>query len=535
MKKFYFILAALLAAVTVNAADWYLVGGNVLNGGSCWSDNAQLKFTPKAGSSDELTLQISELKGEFKVKEAGGSWSSSFGGNGSKLKEGVLYNAGYDGGNITVDGSIADATITINTKNHTVLVTGASAENEYTDIYLIGNFGSSWDEAITTYPLKLVAGSTDTYEGKFTLSAATSYFKMKAGAYIYGTGGNDVAVELGESYTASQSGNAFSIGEGTYTFKFVLKKNADTGVLTVNGEAIVTFPETLNVIGNVNGLGWAPNNVIAMDNEGDGIFSVSEIAIGGEMGTEFGYFSFCEKEGPSASDWSVGSRYGAETTDTEPVFDADGVAELPIVKAGDPASFKVLEGKYNMTINLEDMILSIEKIEEVVIEPVTSEGAIAAGADGWKQTGTPQGATEVFAPAGSYAITYNADKTLTFVLNLDETCVGLVPQLFINGAYKSDMAALARDGGSWTATTNDTYELGETVPFSFYCAYAGGLSETNTMSYEVGSQTGIDAVEVSADAPVEYYTIQGVKVAGKLANGLYIAKQGNKVTKILVK
>lgn len=51
----------------------------------------------------------------------------------------------------------------------------------------------------------------------------------------------------------------------------------------------------------------------------------------------------------------------------------------------------------------------------------------------------------------------------------------------------------------------------------------------------VEHQTAIESVEIDANAPVEYYTIQGVKVAGELNAGIYIAKQGDKVSKILVK
>lgn len=51
----------------------------------------------------------------------------------------------------------------------------------------------------------------------------------------------------------------------------------------------------------------------------------------------------------------------------------------------------------------------------------------------------------------------------------------------------------------------------------------------------VEHQSAIESVEIDANAPVEYYTIQGVKVAGELNAGIYIAKQGDKVSKILVK
>lgn len=48
------------------------------------------------------------------------------------------------------------------------------------------------------------------------------------------------------------------------------------------------------------------------------------------------------------------------------------------------------------------------------------------------------------------------------------------------------------------------------------------------------STTGIDDVTVDENAPVEYYNLQGVRVENP-ANGLYIRRQGNKATKVLVK
>lgn len=48
--------------------------------------------------------------------------------------------------------------------------------------------------------------------------------------------------------------------------------------------------------------------------------------------------------------------------------------------------------------------------------------------------------------------------------------------------------------------------------------------------------SGVDAPEaVDADAPVEYYNLQGLRVEQPLAPGLYIRRQGNTVTKVLVK
>ena len=51
---------------------------------------------------------------------------------------------------------------------------------------------------------------------------------------------------------------------------------------------------------------------------------------------------------------------------------------------------------------------------------------------------------------------------------------------------------------------------------------------------KVSATSGIAGVEADANAPVEYYNLQGVRVA-EPANGLYIRRQGNTAAKVLVK
>ncbi|MDE6287955.1 MAG: hypothetical protein K2M00_04120, partial [Muribaculaceae bacterium] len=47
--------------------------------------------------------------------------------------------------------------------------------------------------------------------------------------------------------------------------------------------------------------------------------------------------------------------------------------------------------------------------------------------------------------------------------------------------------------------------------------------------------SGIADVELDANAPVVFYNLQGVRVQGDLTPGLYIRRQGNNATKVLVK
>lgn len=45
----------------------------------------------------------------------------------------------------------------------------------------------------------------------------------------------------------------------------------------------------------------------------------------------------------------------------------------------------------------------------------------------------------------------------------------------------------------------------------------------------------IDDLRFYADAPVEYFNLQGMRVQGKLVPGIYIRRQGSEVTKVLVR
>ena len=48
------------------------------------------------------------------------------------------------------------------------------------------------------------------------------------------------------------------------------------------------------------------------------------------------------------------------------------------------------------------------------------------------------------------------------------------------------------------------------------------------------TQTGIDDINSDLDAPVEYFNLNGVRVADP-ADGLFIRRQGSKVSKVVVK
>lgn len=70
---------------------------------------------------------------------------------------------------------------------------------------------------------------------------------------------------------------------------------------------------------------------------------------------------------------------------------------------------------------------------------------------------------------------------------------------------------------------------GEAVITADYC----GSKATCTVTVE--KQNSILDINADANEPVEYFNLQGVRVSNPAAGGIYIRRQGNSVTKVLVK
>ena len=94
--------------------------------------------------------------------------------------------------------------------------------------------------------------------------------------------------------------------------------------------------------------------------------------------------------------------------------------------------------------------------------------------------------------------------------------------------------AIAKSGETtvnwWNPTLNQraaTNEVQFTVDDS-------GRVDINSINVNDPVVTGVEDVTVDENAPVEYYNLQGVRVANP-ENGIYIRRQGSKVSKVLVK
>lgn len=131
-----------------------------------------------------------------------------------------------------------------------------------------------------------------------------------------------------------------------------------------------------------------------------------------------------------------------------------------------------------------------------VVNAQKYEGFI--GAEDWETVGTPQGSEEGYAPDFSYQISVVDEGKLQVTVDLSATCVGLVPQLFVNGEYLMNLNPVAGSASQFANTTPDAYEIGETLSISFYFAY-GQVSMTKPFDYVVGS---VNETLDDSEAPV---------------------------------
>ena len=89
----------------------------------------------------------------------------------------------------------------------------------------------------------------------------------------------------------------------------------------------------------------------------------------------------------------------------------------------------------------------------------------------------------------------------------------------------------------YTATYTVPASLQSLPGYQVYATYNGVLEgEASNLSIGAnGNTSGVEDLEVVEDAEVEFFNLQGVRVEGELTPGLYIRRQGNQATKVVVK
>ena len=134
------------------------------------------------------------------------------------------------------------------------------------------------------------------------------------------------------------------------------------------------------------------------------------------------------------------------------------------------------------------------------------------------------------------------EKTVT--VTVEEGCTAYYKFVVVNDQPAIETFALEAD--TWYPVENNTIDLtklpmtsgNEKLQLTVKAVNADNVeSEVYTTEpfANPGGTTGIAEIELGEEAPAEYYNLQGVRMDGELTPGLYIRRQGNKATKVIVK
>lgn len=287
-------------------------------------------------------------------------------------------------------------------------------------------------------------------------------------------------------------------------------------VLAVLVAAVVTLgasAQSLFIFGSFNG--WDPANSLEMWKE-NGVYVMEDIEFGAG-----GNFAVSTKQ---SSDWGTvnSNRYGFAQDNA---IATEGVA-MKIVK-GEGAMQVPAAGVYNIYVDLSAMTVTVKKAGKVTIETPAKlyvMGNLSVGS--WD-------------PATAVELEKIDDNNFS-------------GQVTFSGAGDGySYFAIAGAKGSWEAVNpvrfapvagEVAFNIDENVEFSkgeaAFKVVAEGTYYINVdfknLTVNVSNYaTGVEAIDVETATPV-YYNLQGVEVANP-QNGLYIVKQGNKVSKQLVK
>ena len=103
----------------------------------------------------------------------------------------------------------------------------------------------------------------------------------------------------------------------------------------------------------------------------------------------------------------------------------------------------------------------------------------------------------------------------------------------------AQLTALQYNDVALENATSATWTSAEGVKsVKFECVTNGTYKRADIAKMKVTFEKtteGIADIELGEEAPAEYYNLQGVRMEGELTPGLYIRRQGNKATKVIVK
>lgn len=395
MKKLLFTLVACLVAIAANATIYVVGAGDGLN----WTLPGKAY---EAQSDGTYVLQINNLT-QFKFATASYTeWDDKDGVPGFNSNAYATGNATF-GDDVYQKGQTlpiehwgenqnlpwkGNYTITIDMEKMTMTaLTNTPKPTGSPEVYFRGDM-NGWLNSGAQEAWKFTNTNWNGTSGEWTWTGtikAGQGFKiadMDWDAVNYTTNNTKMngteAITYPLSYNSGDNAKFASEFTGTVTLKITNYSGHQATVTFTPSGAEVTYPDNVYILGNVDGAGWSPNNGTKVEGNGKGVYTINNVHIENNDGTDYGYISFTEALSTVAGNWDVmGTRWGATTEDQEP--EMDKAIEMAS-NGGSTFSFKLQTGNYDITIDLVNTTVTFHKIVEVTPPgPVEPDPDVPAG------------------------------------------------------------------------------------------------------------------------------------------------------------
>ncbi len=440
-----------------------------------------------------------------------------------------------------------------------------------TALYLVGNVNSTaWSTSAgvsatgtngvyTWDSVTIDASSADSAEGYFTLVTAlgASWDEVNL-SDRYGASTKDEAITSTativkyEANVSASGAYSWKAAAGTYkvvadlsTMTLTITKSGDTP--TPNPNPDPTYPTALYLVGNVNSTAWSTSAGVSATGT-NGVYTWDSVTIDASSADSAeGYFTLVTALGASWDEVNLSDRYGASTKDEAITSTATIVKYEANVSASGAYSWKAAAGTYKVVADLSTMTLTITKSGDTPTPDPGNypEHIYMVGNVNGTSWATSTGLAPDTAVNGIYtwnSVNFGAASSdwpygyFTFLTALDEIDGDW------NGANQADRYGAPAADTEIVANSPSTVKLYAYMVDAMAAqswkvtpgAYKTVLDLT-AMTVTISLPTGIDEIAAeAADADVEYYNLQGVRVENPTP-GIYIVRRAGKVTKEIVR
>lgn len=510
MKKFFLTAAVAMMATSAFSAKWAVVGAYTTPN---WNFEAS---TVLEGSGDEFTCEIENLTPDFKIVDIeNNNWDTQYGSStplviGQPL-ELTGRNGGNDPSNITFANNVQvakNAKVTFNESAKTLLVESSDLVISFPDLYVTGSF-CGW-----TTPgdnAEYLAKHTDDgiYTVTFDLGEAAVQKEFKLAGRGWSNeiaGGVEITADAAATVTRGGSNLKTNLS-GIQTLTF----NINTMKMTFGDPSLVndaTVVRKWAVVGAYSDPSWNFEASTVLEGEGDVL--ACEIT---DLTSDFKIVDI------QNNNWDT--QYGSST----PLVVGQSLELTGKEGGNEPSNIRFANNvqvakNAKVTLTVSTMTLLVESADLVVALPeLYATGSFC----GWTAPGDNADLLAKHTEEGIYSVTIDLGDA-------EKTEFKLAGQGWTNeiAGGVEVTAAAAADVTLGGANLFTTLTGSQTLTFNI-----------NTMKMTFGDpalvsgNSMVNEIE-TASAVVEYYNINGVRVSNP-ANGLYLVKQGNKVSKMVIR